>query len=405
VRTLAASFLLSFFALTGLASATIYWGGGPPIGRVNLDGKYPQTGFIPIPPPIGGGESEGVQYIGCAGIAVNGSHIYWADPVRDTIGRANIDGTEANYALITGADNPCGVAVNGTHVFWANFAGNSIGRARLDGTEPTQNFVGATTEPCGVAVDGRFIYWTSSSLSFIGRALLQGGFRGPNLVEGIGTYDLCGVAVSDAHIYWGGFGEVIGRADLNGSNPDPLFITGIERPCGLTIYGNRLYWSEQSPSSPLVGSANLDGTSVSRGGSDWALSSSCGIAVDGLSYEPPLPRPPSLFAYGKVKHDRRKWTSYLEVKLPQPGSFRVTVPRGVKSILLPEGATPGISVDGGGQRWIKVWPASRDRGGARLRREIRRKGRASVVIAGHYVTPGKNGNMQRRRLSLIGLKR
>ena len=391
---LVASLMLFFIAFVGLARAAIYWGNGTPIARANLDGTQAEFNFIPEPPPLGG------EYIGCGGVAVGASHVFWADPLRDTIGRANLDGTEPIYAFITGAGNPCGVAVDGTHVFWANFTGNSIGRANIDGTEPTQTFVNAVNKPCGVAVDGKFVYWTSAELNYVGRALLQGGIRGPNLIEGDSAgADFCGVAVNETHVFWGGFGEAIGRANLNGSDPDPSFITGVERPCGVAVDGAHIYWTEQSFSSPLIGSANLDGTGVTRS-IPAPYHYPCGIAVDGLALTPAGSLPSSHFTFGKVKHSKRKWAAFIAVNIPDQGFFRVNAPGGVRWTLLPEGTT-GNSVSGG-RRWLKVWPAGKGRGGQHLRRQIRRTGKVRIVIAVHYAEAGKSPINKRKGLSLIG---
>ena len=48
---------------------------------------------------------------GPAGLAVDSGHVYWANTLTDTIGRANLDGTGANQSFITGASTPVGVAV------------------------------------------------------------------------------------------------------------------------------------------------------------------------------------------------------------------------------------------------------------------------------------------------------
>ncbi len=63
-----------------------------------------------------------------------------------SIGRANLDGTGVNQSFISGAQGPCGVALEGTHVYWANEGysakGTTIGRANLDGTGVNQSFIG-----------------------------------------------------------------------------------------------------------------------------------------------------------------------------------------------------------------------------------------------------------------------
>ena len=74
-------------------------------------------------------------------MAVDGTHVYWANNASGTIGRANLDGSNPNQSFITGANAPIGVAVDGAHVYWTNFpqsAGTGIGRANLDGSMPTR---------------------------------------------------------------------------------------------------------------------------------------------------------------------------------------------------------------------------------------------------------------------------
>jgi sugar lactone lactonase YvrE len=63
------------------------------------------------------------------------------------IGRANLDGTGANPNFITSATNPDGLAVDGSHIYWANSGSTTIGRANLDGTGVDQGLY-----------HGRFLY-------------------------------------------------------------------------------------------------------------------------------------------------------------------------------------------------------------------------------------------------------
>jgi hypothetical protein len=58
-----------------------------------------------------------------------------------------------NESFITGLHEPTGVAVDGTHIYWADYANNEIGRANLDGTGVNQGFVSTGTNgPYGIAV-------------------------------------------------------------------------------------------------------------------------------------------------------------------------------------------------------------------------------------------------------------
>jgi hypothetical protein len=48
----------------------------------------------------------------------------------------------------------CWAAQASASVYWTNYNSNTIGRANLDGTDPNQSFIAGATGPAGVAVDG-----------------------------------------------------------------------------------------------------------------------------------------------------------------------------------------------------------------------------------------------------------
>ena len=89
-------------------------------------------------------------------------HVYWTNNhfSAGTIGRANLDGSSVNESFIT-VEHPSnifgesdeGLAVDGSHIYWANFSGDAIGRANLDGTSVNQSFITTDRIPTGLAVD------------------------------------------------------------------------------------------------------------------------------------------------------------------------------------------------------------------------------------------------------------
>jgi virginiamycin B lyase len=216
--------------------------------------------------------------------------VYWANtgPSFDgtTIGRANLNGTSVNHSFITGADGPCGVAVNGTHVFWSNSGlgtgpnVGTIGRANLDGTGANQSLVSAPDNPCGVAVDGGHVYWADGDRVSLGRANLNGSAPQPDFISPVPA---CGVAVDGSHIYWGNAGsDSIGRANLDGTGVDTTFISGGDNPCGVAVDGSHIYWANSGPTfdGTTIGRANLNGTGVNQSFITGAHGP-CGVAVDG----------------------------------------------------------------------------------------------------------------------------
>src|SRR5205823_1785258 len=96
--------------------------------------------------------------------AVPPVHIYWTNANIGTIGRADLDGNNANQSVITTASaHPGGVAVDGSHIYWTRANFGTIGRADLDGNNVNQSFITGAPNPGGVAVDGSHIYWTNGS--------------------------------------------------------------------------------------------------------------------------------------------------------------------------------------------------------------------------------------------------
>ena len=96
----------------------------------NNDGEV--NGYISRVPLAGGAEETllvGEGHAGLRGIAVDGSHVYWASQSEGAIGRAgigefgagecetSIPGCERKFIPVSGSLN--GVAVNASHVFWS----------------------------------------------------------------------------------------------------------------------------------------------------------------------------------------------------------------------------------------------------------------------------------------------
>ena len=119
------------------------------IGRANVDGSDVRQDFIPT------AASE---------LTVGGGYIYWTEiagggmgfPSSGTIARAKVDGSNIENNLISLGTFyllPTALAVDDTHIYWANNEGHAIGRANLDGAGVQRTFIMAGRPPLGVAVD------------------------------------------------------------------------------------------------------------------------------------------------------------------------------------------------------------------------------------------------------------
>ena len=98
---------------------------GIAVGRASLDGSAPNNSLITVP------GAEGNVIPGTGGLALDSSHVYWDDPLTQAIGRANLDGSGVNPAFISGLGGfsvvvggppvgPFGLAVDASHIYWAD---------------------------------------------------------------------------------------------------------------------------------------------------------------------------------------------------------------------------------------------------------------------------------------------
>ena len=162
-------------------SAHVYWADflEDSIGRANLDGSGVDPGFIGTSFP--------------SSLAIDDTHVYWTggtSGVGGTIARAELDGSEVEPALVGGTNLAAGVAVDDMHLYWTNFGADSIGRANLDGSAVDQDFIAPVADPWGIAVGERGIYWTSLETGEIGHANLDGSEIEERFVRRAGALNL-----------------------------------------------------------------------------------------------------------------------------------------------------------------------------------------------------------------------
>jgi hypothetical protein len=210
----------------------IYWSeaGTNRIGIANLDGTHANPNMISRTPEV----------TSPTGIAVTATGIYWVNHVvgNDTIGHANYGGSSpVGDFFDTGSPDVCGLAADQSFLYWLNTSGSlRIGRAPLSGAAPDPNFITVPGAGCGVAVDGGFIYWDAGG-GAIGRVPIGGGTPNAAFLPAAAT-DTCGVAANPQYLFWGNLTGLsgpnfVGRANINGSSPNPGLIAGAGQPCGL----------------------------------------------------------------------------------------------------------------------------------------------------------------------------
>ena len=137
----------------------------------------------------------------------------------------------------------------------------AIGRANIDGTGSQLNFVPTTAK--WTAVDAGHVYWSNTEAGTIGRAEIDGSNPEPSFITGLENPE--GLTVDSGHIYWAeardreeGHGT-IGRATLAGGSIEKEFITGAGDPHDVAVSSEYVYWTNGA--STDIGRATITGAS------------------------------------------------------------------------------------------------------------------------------------------------
>lgn len=258
--------IVALLAIVPAADAYVYWqsadGANSRVGRALLNGASPNPSFI-----------TGNYFAN--GVASSGRYVFWGNsgnsPTTGRVGRANVDGTGVDQSF-RNAGTLCGVfavAANATHVYWmASDCGATrfISRSDTEGGQSASSpLVSGLTGGCGIAIDDNYLYWSAGR--FIGRALLDGSDPDPTWLDIGAGLTACGLAVDATHIYYtihsssGAPGTKVGRATIDdGGSVNNSFVTGasfsgdISKPSGLAVDDTYVYWTNQPAPGGTVGS-------------------------------------------------------------------------------------------------------------------------------------------------------
>ena len=259
----------------------------------------------------GNGESFEFLPTHAKGIAISGSHIYWADPTTNSIGRAKLgaggpEDPEPAFISVPEVDVEPGVSAPARpqyvaidpaaeYVYWTNAPDEedghgSIGRAKLEATEAVaidpEYIQGKeaggeeklqATNPQGIAVNTDFIYWANAGESdatrTIGRArsgmVIGEEVNGEFIPVGEGGLEHRpqGIAINTTHIYMvadSGANEEfssVRRFDLDGDTVSLKILFDIQHDGkagdrGIALDATHVYWAREGEDS--IGRAPLD---------------------------------------------------------------------------------------------------------------------------------------------------
>lgn len=377
--------LAALFAVwPAAASAAVYWGvfdgsfksASATVGAANLDGGGVNRTYLK------GLEAPGSTGAAC-GVSVSDSYLYWAG--AEGIGRVNLDGAATPATIVPNLHRPCGLTVDESHVYWGNSSEGSLGRANLDGTEASSSFITGLDRPCDIAVGAGHVYWMQTQ--GIGRANLDGSNPEPDFLP-LGVHRGCGIAIRGQYLYWGQY-EAIARANLDGTERDPTFIADTGGVEGIATDAGHIYWVDMAPGGAAgIGRAELDGGEPERawippdpnGFVGGGQSNVLGVAVDARPSPPPLLLSASL-SFGRVTHFPRSGRASVEVWVPRWGDLQVSAPGLACRVIAGSVSDPSGS---GPLRWrVRVRPLNGPVG-KRIRAKLKRKGAVTVTLTASF---------------------
>jgi hypothetical protein len=230
------------------------------IGRANRDGSNAIPGFV-----TGAG-----SFI--PGMASDGTYLYWGDRNANRIDRISLNASSGTSptVIVPGANAPYGVAVSGSHIYWAQ-QGGSIGRANLDGTGLNNAFLTTSfTQLVGLAADGSNLWIGDQGSSQILRVGLDASGNTTGTLTAIvsGTNRPFGMSTDGTYIYWSNQGSgTIGRSLLNGSGANQSFVSGgstlwtaavVPASTSASVSGSTVYFNGAAGGSLTIANAITD---------------------------------------------------------------------------------------------------------------------------------------------------
>ncbi|CAG9792217.1 unnamed protein product [Diatraea saccharalis] len=177
-------------------------------------------------------------------------YIYWADSLAKTISRARLDGSEQSV-VIHSSGVPDSIAIDplARNIYWTDPVADTITVAKLDGTSKKVIIHDELYDPRAIALHPTvgWMFWSdwNEKRPKIERANLDGTDRLVLISEKIAWPN--GIALDTVHnkLYWGDARtHKIEVCNMDGTNRREIHSTDILHIFGLTLLGQRLYWTD-----------------------------------------------------------------------------------------------------------------------------------------------------------------
>jgi hypothetical protein len=235
----------------GMGGAAV--GGAPTGGTGAGAGGAGGTNDCPEGPPSPEAiaANQGVELE--SGIAVDGTHVYWAATSQSSIRRAS-KSAPAPQVVATPAQ-PRGIALDETYLYWAGGAG-AIGRVPKAGGAFEIVAMGQT-QAQAIAVDGTHVYWSRRDTPTVGSGGIYRALKAPNATAEIVYVVPFGedhsIALDATHVYWVNAANLtVGRKEKTGTMAGLLAQgTEVQEGWDVAVDTTTVYFTEHRPAGRL----------------------------------------------------------------------------------------------------------------------------------------------------------
>lgn len=232
-----------------LSGVHAYWieYNGPFLMKTAIDG----SGAASIVAEVRGDAGVRASF---ARLATDTNHAYWATTSPPGVWHAPLNGDHVTPSALASASGltketvtmPYGVAVDGAHVYWADPDGNALKRRALSslGTDVLAEVVTAEPGPRDLALDATRVYWLTAGGAVRARAKDLSANAVTLATQQTGAES---IIVDDRYVYWTTFVKsgTVSRVAKTGGLVEVL-AGGQKNPYALTQDCTTVYWTNQN---------------------------------------------------------------------------------------------------------------------------------------------------------------
>uniref|UniRef100_H2Z4K7 EGF-like domain-containing protein n=1 Tax=Ciona savignyi TaxID=51511 RepID=H2Z4K7_CIOSA len=177
-------------------------------------------------------------------------HIYWSDVGRDSISRAEWDGSNEKVIVSSSLDSPAGLAVDWitNKIYWTEAGINRIEVALLDGSMRCVLIWTGLDRPRAIVVHpatGHMIWTDWGTEPKIERAGMDGTNRTTLVSSGLTWPNGVAIDYLTDRVYWTDAGaKTIESCDLHGANRQVVVGDDLPHPFGITMDEDTIYWTD-----------------------------------------------------------------------------------------------------------------------------------------------------------------